>query len=248
MRIVAIACLTSVLVIAVPAIASGQSPLPACTEHVIHIDDLPEVLTESVRYEFTVSSDDELDDDVNVTMAVQGQDPYWSGTVDPLGYDASLWIEVDPGDPPLVVTATATSVDPDTYEDCQDTVTQVVTHHPPRVSVLCSDYDGYGNHPLAKFSPRTCVLGQQNWRYHAQGFMSLGKINGWQGWGTSSATARATWYENMGLKAKVHLRLYRLRQVGESLVYTRAKVTHVRWNHKPHTGRSITVKLPTEED
>src|SRR3954468_19454787 len=90
MRIVAIACLTSVLVIAVPAIASGQSPLPACTEHVIHIDDLPEVLTESVRYEFTVSSDDELDDDVNVTMAVQGQDPYWSGTGAPGGTRGEL--------------------------------------------------------------------------------------------------------------------------------------------------------------
>ena len=110
--------------------------------------------------------------------------------------------------------------------------------------MLCSDYDGYGNYPSAKQSPRACTLGQQNWSYHAQGLMRLNKINHWRGWGTNNAIARATWQENIGGKAKVQVRLYRLRQCGRPDLYAR-KVTHIRWNQKIHTRSIITVKLPT---
>jgi hypothetical protein len=230
--------------LAAPATTWAQAPLPACAEHVIHMDDLPNDLTETVKYNFTVSSDD--DNDVNVTMAAQGQAPFASGTIRWFSFgEPNAWIQADPGDPPVVVTATTTGTQSDSYEDCLDTVTRVLTHHAPQVSLLCSDYDGDGNYPHAERSPRTCTLGQQNWRIHADGFMGLGKINHWRGWGTNKATARATWYENMGLRAQVNLRLYRLRLAGDELIYTRAKVTHIRWNHKLHTRRSVTVKLPT---
>jgi hypothetical protein len=76
---------------------------------------------------FNVNSDGY--NDVRVTLAVQGQAPYWEGTVDPSDHENNLWIRADPGNPPLVVTATTT--DYDVYADdaeCLDTVTAVSYH------------------------------------------------------------------------------------------------------------------------
>jgi hypothetical protein len=243
--------LAALAALAVPAVASAEEePLPACTGDAagtISIDGLPRNLAEGQRYKFTIS--DGWYDDVEVSLAVEGQAPYWTGMLseDDFDEDFNMWIEADKGDGPLqIVAKTRHEVENDEDEpfDCEVIVTRTVTHSTPQTAVMCSDYDGDGNYPAAKARPRTCTLGQQNWTYHAQGFVGLRKIH-WRQWGKSAATARAVWRENMGEWAKVRVRFYRLRPVGSYRVYTRAKV-HVLWSTWGRRN-TFTVKLPTRE-
>jgi|tagenome__1003787_1003787.scaffolds.fasta_scaffold20977140_4 hypothetical protein len=236
---------------AAPAAASAEEPLPACTGDAagtISIEGLPSNLVEGKRYEVTVL--DSWEEDVEVSLAVEGQAPYWTGTVSSLDYGAepNVWIRADDDDGPLVIVARSRHTVDDAGDqplECEVAVTRTLTHSPPPIRVMCSSYDGYGNYPSARFKPSTCTLGQQNWSYHAQGFMALKQMR-WRQWGKRTATARAIWRENMGYSATVRVKFYRLRDVDGYWVYTRAgvRVLRANWSGGP---RNITVKLPTHE-
>lgn len=97
--------------------------------------------------------------------------------------------------------------------------------HARTYGVPCRDSS---NNVVLKVKPRNCTLGGQYGYQQA----NIRKIR-WRSWGGRSAYGRGTLVENMGFRARVRFKLYRLDRWEEDFyIYRRARGTTV----NPYTG------------
>lgn len=210
--------------LAAPAGAAASEPCADGMPSAVRFAGLPERLPTAYKERFALDAGDidwEVTGSIRVTMASGGEVFFDGTTYDPY---AELWLRLDPGDTEATVTATFEQWDYISDVTCVKTVVRTVTGFVAPVRLVCNRWvRSRGNIAYRTQEPKRCSIWRSNWS-HAQS-ASFIKAR-WRGWGKPQATARATLVYNMGYRASVRVRAYRLRLdcTGRFFVYTRVFV------------------------
>ena len=215
-------------VLAVPATAAPSSPCAAGTPSALRISGLPDRVAVGRSEQFSLDFDDDdwyVEGDIDITMASGGTVFFHDITDDWL---ADLWLRLDPGDRDATVTVKFEQV---TYPDdgeaafyCAQTISRTVTAFTAPVRLICNRWTRLGdNIAYLTMHPRRCSIWRENWAHYQSASFIKAR---WQTWGKAVARAHATLTYNMGYRAPVRLKAYRLRFdcTGRYRVYTRVSI------------------------
>jgi hypothetical protein len=217
-----VAAVTTAL--AVPETVLAAEPCPPGTPSAERFSGLPARLAIGKVESFSLDFGDvdwDVDGPIHVTMSSDGKVFSQDDTTDPL---AEFWLRLDHGNKEATVTATfeQTGYDADFNPvSCVQTISRTVTGFVAPVRLTCNEWDRWGdNIAYLTKRPRRCSIWRENWS-HAQS-ASFIKAR-WQSWGKPVARARATLVYNMGYRARVRVKAYRLRFdcTGRHRMYTR---------------------------
>jgi hypothetical protein len=207
--------------------AVASAPCALGTPSALRFAGLPDRVAIGRTDYFSLDFDHEdwyVEGDIQITMASGGNEFFRETTDDSL---ADLWLRLDPGDRDATVTATfeqVTFADDDTAFYCVQTVSRTVTAFTAPVRLICNRWDFSGeNIPYRTNRPRRCSIWRENWAHYQSASFIKAR---WRGWGRLVAPARGTLTYNMGYRAPVRIKAYRLRFdcTGRYRVYTRVLI------------------------
>ena len=226
---VAVALLAATVSVASPGVATAVEPCPPGTPSAERFAGLPDRVAIGRRELFSLDFDHDdwyVEGDIAVTMTDEEEATVFTDiTADPL---AEYWLRLDPGDTALTVTATFEQV---TFADddaapfsCLQTISRRVTGYTAPVRLICNRWTRDGaNIPYRVMRPRRCSIWRAAWAHYQSASFVKAR---WRSWGRPVARGRATLTYNMGYRARVRVRAYRLRFdcTGRYRVYTRASI------------------------
>jgi hypothetical protein len=211
-----------------PASAAAADACPPGTPSAERFSGLPAQVaigrTETFSLDFN-ADDWFVEGNIRVTMATADGVFFDDNTDDPL---AEFWLHLDPGDTAVTVTATFEQI---TYGEgdvnsftCLQTITRTVTGFRAPVRLFCNRWESSGeNVPYTTMRPRHCSIWREHWAHYQSASFVKAR---WRSWGKPVARARATLTYNMGYRARVRVKAYRLRFdcTGRFRVYTRVAI------------------------
>jgi hypothetical protein len=206
------------------ALPTGAAASDPCTDSVpsaIRFSGLPERVPIGYNERFALDTGDpdwDVVGPIRLTMQ-SGNDVFFDkSTDDPF---AELWIRFDPGDTEATVTAAFEQWNYIDDATCIKTIVRTVDAFFAPVRLVCNRWTRHGtNIAYRTRGPRRCSIWRSNWaHYQSASFIKAH----WHGWGKARATAHATLIYNMGYRARVRVRAYRLRLdcTRRFFVYTR---------------------------
>lgn len=211
-----------------PGLAHASVPCPAGTPSAERFWGLPSRLAYGREKLFSLeygNYDWDVSGDIDVTMTSGAHVLFDDMTPDPL---AEYSIRLKPSTPSATVAA---SFEQTGYTDdgdeinCQQTISRTVTGFTAPIRLVCNRWTRSGhNVPYRTLKPRRCSIWRANWAHSRSASFIKAR---WTAWGKSVARARATLVYNMGYRARVRVKAYRLRFdcTGRYRVYTRASIT-----------------------
>jgi hypothetical protein len=195
--------------LATPAVAVAAEPCAGDTPSAVRFYGLPERIPIGHDERFALEPDDpdwELAGGIHVTMQSGGEVFFDDTTNDPY---ADLWLRLDRGDTEATVTAAFEQWEYFNDVTCTKTIVRTVSGFVAPVRLICNRWDRRGeNIAYRTRKPKRCSIWRSNWAHYQSASFIKAR---WRGWGKPRATARATLVYNMGYRARVRVRAYRLR-------------------------------------